>query len=172
MRKIIAIVGNSGCGKDTLAKLIESEFKIPQIKSYTTRKKRTGETDEHIFISIDEFDTIKQNNDFFAYTLYGGNHYFTTEQQILNCNKMIYVIDEAGIFYLKEKIKEPKFKDLEICFVNVIASKSTRLKRGVSLDRMRRDHDRVPFDKFDVIIENNSTIDNLKKQLNKINKFL
>lgn len=168
MRKIIAIVGESGCGKDTLSQLIEKNFNIPQIISYTTRKKRDGETNEHIFINIDDFDEIKRKNDFFAYTLYGSNHYFTLESQILEHKKMIYVIDEAGILFLKEKVKEDKFSDIELVFINVIASKKTRASRGVSKDRMDRDFDRIPFDQYDIIIENNGTIEELNNTVKKL----
>ena len=53
---IIAIVGKTSSGKDSLAKYIKEYYDIPAIVSYTTRPKRESETNgiEHWFISKEE----------------------------------------------------------------------------------------------------------------------
>ena len=170
--RIIAIIGDSGCGKDELAKLINMEFGIPVLESYTTRAKREGETDGHIFIDDDCFSKMSKNSldPFFAYTNYGGMHYFTTEGQIIGGGTQIYIIDEAGVHYLKDKIKEPKLSHIEIVFVKIVADKKVRVSRGVTYERMLRDESRVHFDNYDITIVNNGTIDELRQQILKYKK--
>ena len=172
--RIIAIIGDSGCGKDELAKLINMEFGIPVLASYTTRAKRDGETDghEHIFIDDDCFNKISVNHldPFFAYTNYGGMHYFTTESQIIGGGTQIYIIDEAGIYCLKDKMKESRFSHIETVFIKIVADKDVRVARGVTHDRMLRDESRIHFDDYDITIVNNGTIDELRQQVLKYKK--
>lgn len=172
--KIIAIVGDSGCGKDTLVKVLKDELGIGQLVSYTTRDKREGETNEHIFIDNATLQKMSSNDNdpFFAFTTYGGMAYFTTESQVLGQGIQSYTIDEAGIYFLKSKIKEPKFKHLDIVFVKIIADKDIRLKRGVTEERMQRDAGRMKFSEYDIIIENNGTIEELTENILKHKKQL
>ena len=172
--RIIAIVGESGCGKDTAADIISQEMDIKQLISYTTRDKREGETNEHIFIDDDTFRKMHADDDnpFFAFTSYGGRVYFTTESQVLGKGAQVYVIDEAGIYFLKSKIKEPKFKHIEVLFVNIIANKDVRRQRGVTEERMARDTERVKYSQYDIVIENNGTIEELKENILKHKNIL
>ena len=61
---IIAIVGRSGSGKTYMAEFLRKKMNIPTIVSYTTRRKRPGETDgvEHfaiVFITIEQPKLIR-----------------------------------------------------------------------------------------------------------------
>ena len=51
-QNIIAIVGQAGSGKDTVAQLMRMTLHVPILCSYTTRPMREGEVNgrEHIFV--------------------------------------------------------------------------------------------------------------------------
>lgn len=173
MRKIIAIVGNSGSGKDTLARVLERVLGIPPVCSYTTRKMRTDETDgvEHKFITHEEFDEywVKHQQRFFAYTKYGNEHYFTTNEQFLEHDIVSYVVDEAGVLFMKDKIKQPPFDNVEIITIFVTVSQDTLKNRGIHASRTRRDINRdVSSIKYDFYIPNDGTVSDLEKEVLKI----
>ncbi len=97
LKNFYCIVGPSGCGKTTVSELLRDQFNLKLVDSYTTRAPRfEGETG-HIFISTEEF---KQLGKLVAYTKFDNNEYGVTEEAIDNND--IYVIDPAGIEYLKQ----------------------------------------------------------------------
>lgn len=105
----ILLVGSSASGKDAIAhELVRKGYK--QLLSYTTRPKRAGENDTHIFITDDEVDQYK--NDMVAYTQIGQYQYFATRQQLEESD--LYVIDPVGVKYLKKIVKDIKFITIHI----------------------------------------------------------
>lgn len=102
MKNIYLIVGESGAGKTTIANELE-KFGYKQIQSYTTREPRyKGETG-HTFINESE---MPDKSEMVAYTLYNGNHYFATKQQVEEND--LYVIDPDGIKFFKNTYKGNK----------------------------------------------------------------
>lgn len=102
-RKVLCIVGASGSGKDTIARLLEKTdigFKV--LVSHTTRPMRPGERNhrEHIFhdptknIGYDKMDML-------AYTQFGGYEYWANFNDLSTTRINVYVIDEKGLFYLR-----------------------------------------------------------------------
>ena len=91
-------VGKSGSGKTTIANRLSERCGLKQVESYTTRAPRYDGEIGHIFISKSEFDNL---GELAAYTLYNGNEYGTTFEQLKECN--IYVIDVPGIETLLQK---------------------------------------------------------------------
>lgn len=148
--KLITITGPSGAGKDTVARMLSEMGGYKVLCSYTTRPKREGEIDgvEHHF--VDKCDV--PHDKMLAYTKYGGYEYWTTIDQVKD--KAIYVIDEDGLKALRKK-----FPDIEIFSICVSARESTRLRRGVSQERMDRDNKRkrLPLSFFDAVIFNNDS---------------
>ena len=104
--KILAIVGMSGSGKDTIAKHISNRYGTPMLVSYTTRKIREYETNgkEHWFISKEKMEWLKQKEKLIAYTYNAmtGVEYCATKSQI-SSGDVIYIINPDGIRWLKEQ---------------------------------------------------------------------
>ena len=150
-QKIIAIMGPSGAGKDTVANILSIALNIPLLCSFTTRPMRDGEVNgrEHFFVK--ECKTPKE--DMIAYTEYGGYEYWTELSQIEDT--AIYVIDERGFLSICEN-----FPDIELMSIYVAAKPETLKARGIAPERTNRDEYRVSLDinSFDYVISNNSSL--------------
>lgn len=152
--KLITITGPSGAGKDTVARMLSDLGGYKVICSYTTRPKREGEIDgvEHHFVEKCDVPHDKM----LAYTQYGGYEYWTTIDQVTD--KAIYVIDEDGLRTLCEK-----FSNIKLFKICVSAEEGSRLRRGVSQERMDRDKKRkcLPLSFFNAVIFNNDSLSDL-----------
>lgn len=129
--------------------------------SYTTRPKREGEIDgvEHHFVE----KCYVPRDKMLAYTQYGGYEYWTTIEQV--GDKAIYVIDEEGLKALCEK-----FPEIELFKICVSAKEGTRLRRGVSQERMDRDkkRKRLPLSFFNAVIFNNDSPSDLLDEVQRV----
>ena len=142
-KKIICIVGESCSGKDTLTRLaIEmyplyyrgSSSRMKEVVSYTTRPMRKNETQgvEHIFISTEEAEKIKQNQTLLAYTKIKnpdfqgeGFEYFTTVNQLGEFNT--YIIDPNGINSMNSLVYNGI---VELCIIYIKTPKIIRFLRS------------------------------------------
>lgn len=105
MSNIILLVGESGCGKSTIAAKLEA-YGLKSIKSYTTRSVRENDrkdADTHTFISDEEFDKL---SDIVGYTEFNGYRYCATAEQVDNAD--IWVIDPKGVEYFRQTYKGTK----------------------------------------------------------------
>lgn len=159
--KLITITGPSGAGKDTVARMLSDFVGYKVLCSYTTRPKREGEIDgvEHHFVEKCDVPRDKM----LAYTQYGGYEYWTTIEQV--GDKAIYVIDEEGLKALCEK-----FPEIELFKICVSAKEGTRLRRGVSQERMNRDKQRkrLPLSFFNTVIFNNDSPSDLLDEVQRV----
>lgn len=152
--RIIAIIGPSGSGKDTAARMLSDVTGIDVLVSYTTRPMRDDEQQgrEHHFVS--ECNTPREK--MLAYTEYGGYEYWTEYRQVNE--KAIYVIDESGLLDMRRR-----FPHIDIITIHIETTRFNRQMRGISTNRMMRDdlRDQLPDDSFDYRITNNGSIEEL-----------
>lgn len=116
---IYLIVGRTGSGKDYLANKLCDTFKLVQLKSYTTRPKRTENEDTHIFINSEE---SKLYTDRVAETIINGYEYFATRQQVNKSD--IYLIDPNGIKVLLSNMPETQFSIIYVTTLDYIRKQS------------------------------------------------
>lgn len=159
-RTVIALVGSSGVGKTYASLLMQRLCGWKAIVSYTTRRKRENETNgiEHWFVKEKNMPPQKC---MCAYTFFGGHHYWTTWNQIIeNLFPCVYVIDEKGLLDLKSKTLPVP--------LNIISVKIERKKRvDVDEKRKARDNERVVIadSDYDFIVKNDGTLDEFDKKI-------
>ena len=110
-QQLFVISAPSGAGKTTLVKsLISRNSKIKYSISYTTRAPRKNEVHgrDYFFITNEEFNRLKSNNEFIEYAKVFGNYYATSKKQIetiLNddCNAILE-IDWQGAMQVRKSI--------------------------------------------------------------------
>ena len=117
--KIIPM-GRSGVGKDFFATLLEEMYGYSQLRSYTTRPRRTPTENTHVFINDEQ---ANQLTDRVAETLIDTYQYFATREQFMDCD--IYTLDPKGLYSLKEHAPE-----VPVCVIYVEASPEIRLQRA------------------------------------------
>jgi guanylate kinase len=88
MAKVFVITGPSGVGKGTLIK--ELLKRVPDLElsvSATTRAPREGEVDgrDYHFLTPEQFDQRKEENDFLEFATYSGNRYGTLRSDVERC---------------------------------------------------------------------------------------
>ena len=136
--KLIVVIGRSASGKDTLVKGIVKKFpNLHPIIHYTTRPKRDNETgEEYHFISMDKYERMVNNQEFFVTTCF-NNWYYAIGLDSFEADKI-----NIGVFNpIELKRLMTTFSDLfDIYIVETVTDRATRYRR--SLNRLN-DH---PFD--------------------------
>lgn len=97
----ILIVGRTATGKDTLAKILEEEHGLKQLRSYTNRPRRPGEGDTHVF--VETADLPKAG--IVAKTKIGPHTYLATTSQFRDAD--VYVVDPEGLVDLARTCEGP-----------------------------------------------------------------
>lgn len=148
MHTVFLIIGKSGAGKDTIVKELCDRYGYKRLISYTTRQRRYEGENTHTFISEMEYVTHRDNGDIVAYTFYNGNHYFATMGQLYECD--LYVIDPAGVNYLKERAKHINLIGIYLD-IDSTGQMVRMLKRGDRFDQAVRriENDREAFANID-----------------------
>ena len=94
---MIVLAGASASGKTEVAKVLASKYGIKKIVTTTTRDKRNNEVDgvDYFFVTKEKFERMILEDRFVEYTLYNGQMYGSTKDQISD-DKCV-VIDPAGL---------------------------------------------------------------------------
>ena len=121
---LICVMAESAAGKDRLVSEICNRNNYTQLISYTTRPRRVNEGDTHIFVDEDSYQHMKANNDIAAYTYINGNHYWSTVDQLYQCD--FYVIDPLGV----ESLKALNLPNLRIVTVYINVPEEIRKERA------------------------------------------
>ncbi len=84
--KLILVIGPTGSGKSVLMSYVHEQF--PEIVfpiTYTTRERRPGvENSSYRFISVEEFETMKNAGEFLEWAQFGNNFYGTSKSEIID----------------------------------------------------------------------------------------
>ena len=122
MLNMIVLSGASASGKTEAAKMLMVKYGITKAITTTTRPMRKKEVNgkDYFFVSKEEFEQMIKEDRFVEHTLYNGNYYGSTKDQIADGRSV--VIDLKGLesysslndkrivtFYLKTS-EEVRFK--------------------------------------------------------------
>lgn len=110
---LFIISAPSGAGKSSLVKaLLDSQPNIALSLSCTTRDPRPGEEHnrEYMFVSIDEFNQMRDNEQLLEYAQVHGNYYGTPKKPVLeslnNGLDVILEIDWQGAQQIKKNLSD------------------------------------------------------------------
>lgn len=133
---LLCVLGESSCGKDTLVSKLCERTGLAAICSYTTRPRRDGEGDTHIFVNDFVYEEMLSEGKIAAFTEISGYKYWTTKEQLYE--NSYYIIDYSGLKTLKS-LNLPNLRLVSI-YVNVPESirKERAIKRGDKPDVYRK----------------------------------
>ena len=133
---LICIMGESSCGKDTLVSKLCEKTGHTAICSYTTRPRREGEEDTHIFVDDSVYTEMLSEGQIAAFTEISGFKYWTSTEQLYQHS--YYIIDPMGLKTLKA-LNLPNLRIISI-YINVPEDvrKERAMRRGDSLDVYRK----------------------------------
>ncbi|AKM81843.1 TPA: guanylate kinase [Candidatus Berkelbacteria bacterium] len=112
--KLFILSGQSGVGKNTIAKQMLENLDLVKIITCTTRDPRPDEIDgkDYFFLTEEDFADKIGNNYFLEYAKVHNWHYGTPKEQaenLLNDGKnILMVIDVQGGVQIKEKMPEAR----------------------------------------------------------------
>ena len=133
---LICIMGESSCGKDSLVSKLCEKTGHTAICSYTTRPRRDGEGDTHIFVDDTAYEYMRNEGVIAAFTEISGFKYWTTIDQLYE--NSYYIIDPIGL----KTLKALNLPNLRLVSVYINTPESVRqeraMKRGDKLDVYRK----------------------------------
>jgi guanylate kinase len=161
---LFAISAPSGAGKTTIIREIFKQ--MPELRfsvSATTRKLRKGETEgkDYYFISLEEFEKKKTDNEFVEWEKVHGEFYGTLkneiEKNVNNSNNVILDVDVKGAISIKKL-----YPDAVIIFIDAPKDEiETRLRnrKTESDEQLKKRIERMEWelsmkDKFDYVVLN------------------
>lgn len=90
------LVGRSGSGKTTMAKLLESELGLRRCVTYTTRPPRKGEEDGKDYHFVDQLDPAHM----FECSRFGRYWYGTSWEELAKSD--VVILDPQGVSYFRQ----------------------------------------------------------------------
>ena len=143
---MIVLAGASASGKTEVAKMLAKKYGITKMITTTTRDLRVGEQNgkDYFFVSKTEFEQMLRKDKFVEHTIYNGNFYGSTKDQIAP-NRCV-VVDPAG---LRAYIA---LNDTSIITFYLDSTEETRHKRMIARGDLpekiasRLAHDKEAFD--------------------------
>lgn len=142
MKKLFCIMGESGSGKTSITKELHRRgWNV--LQSYTTRQPRQKDEFGHLFCTIEEYENFKENDEIVAYSYFNNHHYFSTKQQMYECD--VYVVDPDGIEDLKDNIDNIDFITIYLNVPRSIRYFRMAEDRGLQVARERIKYDEEKF---------------------------
>ena len=136
---LLLIMGRTGSGKDYLTNKLCEKMGLNAICSYTTRPRREGEGDTHIFTTKAVYEKMQVEGNVAAYTEIAGNYYWTTIDQLYEND--IYIIDPHGV----QTLCKLNLPNLRLVTVYINTPDDIREQRAIN----RRGDDKFVFRKRD-----------------------
>ena len=124
---LLCVMGRTASGKDSLVSKLCERTGLKQLISYTTRERRSGEGETHLFVSEEEYQTMLTNNQVAVDTNIAGNYYWSTIEQLYETD--IYVIDYVGL----KKLKELNLPNIRIVSIFINTPDEIREARALTL---------------------------------------
>lgn len=121
---LLCIMGESSSGKDSLTNKLCETMGYSAICSYTTRPRRNGEGETHIFVDDITYEEMLAENKIAAYTEISNYRYWTTVDQ-LHSNDC-YIIDPIGL----ETLNNLNIPNLRLVSVYINVSEEERKARA------------------------------------------
>lgn len=127
---IIAIIGASGAGKDTLSNTLKEIYGYKEVVSFTTRDMRPGEVNgkNYHFVSEEEFRNMISEGAFAEYTEYTQKRFYGTrkEDYLKASSKTVVILTPNGYRQMQKTLgKENIFSVL------ITAPLGIRVKRYI-----------------------------------------
>lgn len=138
MIKLIAIVGKSGSGKDTIyKKVVNQNTQFHKVIHITTRPKRDGEIEgvDYFFRTEQEIDTLTKQKKIFCNLSFNDWSYALSRDCFDENHINILISNPYELLFLMGQ------KDFEIKVFEIVAKDKTRLMR--SLDRDEKNVDEI-----------------------------
>nr|DAV08910.1 MAG TPA: Guanylate kinase [Caudoviricetes sp.] len=98
----IVLVGKTGSGKSSICDWLTENLRYDKLRSYTTRPKREGETDEYHFITEQQYDAL----DLVLKTEINGYRYGVMRHDLADADCKILIVDPSGV---EELVRIPDF---------------------------------------------------------------
>jgi guanylate kinase len=103
---MLILTGPSASGKTEIAKILVNKNKLKKLVTYTTRPPRLGEVDgiDYHFVSVSDFMTLKDNDEFIETTYYNNNYYGSRKSDV--SPEKVVILDPSGVNKFKECLKD------------------------------------------------------------------
>ena len=163
---LIVLSAPSGSGKTTIVdRIITSLVGIQRSVSYTTREPREGEKngEDYVFVSKEEFERMKENDEFLEWEENFTNYYGTGRKQVEDMLAdgldVILSIDVKGARTAKKEFPEsisvfimpPSIEELE----NRLRRRKTEVESQVALRLRESKQEVAASDEYDFLVVNN-----------------
>lgn len=120
---MILLIGASASGKTEISKTLRKKYGIIKAVTHTTRAPREGEIDgvDYYFVLEESFIQLKNKGFFVETTVYNGNHYGCSKNEV--ADDKVVIVDPNGLENFLA------LKDDSIVSFYLEASEETRRKR-------------------------------------------
>lgn len=131
---MIILIGESGSGKTTVAKILQEKYGMKMITTYTTRPMRDGEVNgvDYHFISVDEFCALRERG-FFAETAEYRGWFYGSAKDDYKYKDSVAILTPHGMRQVKKFFEEDPFEDDPEAYFNVFYINIPRRDRLVKL---------------------------------------
>ena len=117
---IVILLGESGCGKTSIANVLCENYNFEKIVTYTTRPMRKGEVDgiDYHFISNNDFNKLKEDKFFLETSTYNDWQYGSPKNEFYDSVKgnKIAILTPSGY----RNLLRFKDKDLTEVYYNLV----------------------------------------------------